>query len=128
MGEITIFNFQHETAGREGIRNAHNRINFNDQWAFAFFFSSLKKKGYFAYGEPNTRNQLVCPREKKAQKVGRVSARTFSSSLLRLLHFLLGSAPLLAFFFCLLLLASSPRQLLNFINLSSTGLCICCSG
>lgn len=43
------------------IRNSHNRINFNDQWAFAFLFSS--KKSYFAY--KNTRNQLVCQRERK---------------------------------------------------------------
>lgn len=40
---------------------AHNRINFNDQWAFAFLF--FLKKSYFAY--KNTRNQLVWPRERK---------------------------------------------------------------
>lgn len=45
--KITIFNFKHETTGEQQRRRikkcAHNRINFNDQWAFAFLFF-LKKK------------------------------------------------------------------------------------
>lgn len=113
--EITIFNFKHETTERamDGQRRiekcAHNRINFNDQWAFAFLFFS-SKKSYFAY--KNTRNQLVCKKRRKMLRDSRL-ARPFLPSFAS--WFSVRCSP----FF------SSPhRRVLNFINLSSTGLCI----
>lgn len=96
--------------GKEESRNVHitgSILMINGLLHF-FFFSS--KKSYFAY--KNTRNQLVCKKRRKMLRDSRL-ARPFLPSFAS--WFSVRCSP----FF------SSPhRRVLNFINLSSTGLCI----
>lgn len=113
--EITIFNFKHETTtavleeeDKIGeIRNVHITGSILMINGLLHFFSFLfaMAKTYFAY--KNTRNQLVC-----IEKMLCDSARLFFfRCCIRLLYFLFISS-------------RSRPKVLNFINLSSTGLCV----
>jgi hypothetical protein len=98
MGEITIFNFQHEAEVR-GEREYEMHITGSILMINGLLhFFSLKKR-LLCIRRTNTRNQLVCPREKKAQKAGESarghfllrSTSSFSAAAARL-FFLLSSS------------------------------------